>query len=347
MQTPENRSEPRFDAGGPLVCPNCHSSLPVQMRFCRACGYRLGDGSAEYTETVRLNQATAQQYATASSQTMPGMGPQGPLTATGANQGAPQFSAESGNFDQWRRRRKRRRPHWIFLVLISFFLLSVVGGVAPMIMPNGGFVGRRESRTLRGLGTANGSWVGADGWKNVPEGISLDVVTPPGSAADKAGLVGGDIITSFDGQPVKDKDAFNRILASTPVGKTVDVAYIRDGEAKTTKLTTISSDENQRLEGVANDEEDGFLGIDGLDRVQVEGTNIYGVRVRDAVRNRPAYISGLRDGDIIIEFNGAPIRTVRELGARIDRAKPDSIAKVIIMRGSEKKELQITVGVDD
>jgi hypothetical protein len=326
-----------------LTCPNCHSSLPVQLRFCRACGYRLGDGSAEYTETVRLNQTTAQQYAAATGQSIPGMGPQGPLAAAGAQQLTP----ASGNFDEWRRRRKRRRPHWIFLVLISFFLLSVVGGVASMIMPNSGFVGRRETRTLRGLGTANGSWVGADGWKDVPEGVSLDVVTPPGSAADKAGLVGGDIITGFDGQPVKDKDELTRILAATPVGKTVEVAYIRDGESKTTKLTTISSDENDRLEGIARDEEDGFLGIDGMDRVQVEGTNMYGVRVRDAVRNRPAYISGLRDDDIIIEFNGAPIRTVRELSSRIDRAKPDSTAKVIVMRGSEKKELSIVVGVDD
>src|SRR5882757_1752845 len=35
-------------------CKNCHSPMPSQLRFCRNCGYRMGEGPAEYTETVRL-----------------------------------------------------------------------------------------------------------------------------------------------------------------------------------------------------------------------------------------------------------------------------------------------------
>src|SRR5437016_8959658 len=42
-----------------IVCTKCGSPMPNEMRFCRACGNRLGEGPAEYTETVRFPNATA------------------------------------------------------------------------------------------------------------------------------------------------------------------------------------------------------------------------------------------------------------------------------------------------
>ena len=44
---------------GERVCSQCGSPMPLEMRFCRSCGNRLGEGPAEYTETVRLPGATA------------------------------------------------------------------------------------------------------------------------------------------------------------------------------------------------------------------------------------------------------------------------------------------------
>src|SRR5262250_2359361 len=35
-------------------CANCHSPMPAGLRFCRNCGFRLGEGLAEYNETVRF-----------------------------------------------------------------------------------------------------------------------------------------------------------------------------------------------------------------------------------------------------------------------------------------------------
>ena len=40
--------------GDAIVCPHCGAPMPREMRFCRACGSRLGEGPAEYTETVRF-----------------------------------------------------------------------------------------------------------------------------------------------------------------------------------------------------------------------------------------------------------------------------------------------------
>ena len=35
-------------------CGNCNAPMPRELRFCRNCGFRLGEGLAEYTETVRF-----------------------------------------------------------------------------------------------------------------------------------------------------------------------------------------------------------------------------------------------------------------------------------------------------
>src|SRR5436309_12838363 len=38
-----------------VACPNCQAGLVRGMRFCRRCGYRLGEGLAEYNETMRFD----------------------------------------------------------------------------------------------------------------------------------------------------------------------------------------------------------------------------------------------------------------------------------------------------
>jgi S1-C subfamily serine protease len=194
---------------------------------------------------------------------------------------------------------------------------------------------------------AQESKVGESSFSSVDGGAMVESVAPPDGPLDKAGLIGGDIVTSFDGQPVKGESELKKQIAATPIGKTVEVLYTRDGEAKKATLTTVSEDELDRLTGIANDIPDGFLGIDDLDRVQIPNTNLYGVKLGSVMRNRPAYISGLREGDIVIGFNGTPIRTPEELGARIDRATPDSIVPVIVMRDGVRTEVKVTVGIDD
>ena len=61
MQPQDNLNNPSGGTGdtGGIVCSECGAPMPQGMRFCRACGHRLGEGSAEYTETVRFPHAPA------------------------------------------------------------------------------------------------------------------------------------------------------------------------------------------------------------------------------------------------------------------------------------------------
>jgi S1-C subfamily serine protease len=320
--------------------------MPSDMRFCRACGCRLGEGIEEYTETVRFQSA-------------PNTSPAGKKKTAGwampplaAPTNVKEFKAVARNIHERTvrsfttglghmkvGRACKRVPRWMVWVIIPIMIASMTGG----FMSNSS--SRRNARSAATSSTQN-SFFGAH-YKTSDGGAFIQDVTPPGSAADKAGLFGGDVVTSFDGKPVKSESDLNNLLMQTPVGKTVEVTFIRDGETKTTKLVTISEKENSRLREAFGDrpEGTGFLGVDDdFKRVQIPGTNIYGVRVDDVYKNRPAYIAGLRDGDIITQFDGAPIRTPEELNDRIDRALPDSTVKIIVMRGNERLEIPVKMG---
>jgi serine protease Do len=51
-----------------------------------------------------------------------------------------------------------------------------------------------------------------------------------GSAADKGGIKRGDIITSFNGKPVKGAHDLPAMVAATPVDKEVQVEILRKGK---------------------------------------------------------------------------------------------------------------------
>jgi Do/DeqQ family serine protease len=57
----------------------------------------------------------------------------------------------------------------------------------------------------------------------------------PGSAADKAGIKSGDIITSFNGVEVNDPNVFRNQVASTPPGTDVTLSILRNGKEQQIK----------------------------------------------------------------------------------------------------------------
>ncbi len=59
----------------------------------------------------------------------------------------------------------------------------------------------------------------------------------PDSPAKKAGLLQGDLITAFNGKPIKDPRDMAMAVAETPAGKTVPVTITREGHEKTVDVT--------------------------------------------------------------------------------------------------------------
>ena len=300
--------------------------MPRELRFCRNCGYRLGEGSAEYTETVRFQNGRPAGFAGK----MPG--------SYGVPGGA---ISPSASHPPAKRRKRMSGMAWMFIGLLIFFIAAA--GFTAIVSPI-----RRSIKIESFPPSPPRSFAGVNSFEDAEGGVTFDTVEAPGSPADKAGLVGGDIITMFDGQRVGSEDEIMDLLGRTEVGKTVDVVFLRDGEEQTAKLTTISRAELDRLgkEFWNRPEGRGRFGFDNGDteRVPIPGTKIFGVRLDDVTPSLPADMAGIKNGDIVTEFDGIPIRTTEEFTSRVRRAVPYSTVKVVVMRGNEKLEIPVKMG---
>jgi len=69
------------------------------------------------------------------------------------------------------------------------------------------------------------------------DGVLINSVSP-GSPADKAGLLRGDVIREFDGQKINDAEALMQVVGKTPPKKKVTVRIFRNGETKDLTLVT-------------------------------------------------------------------------------------------------------------
>jgi serine protease Do len=234
----------------------------------------------------------------------------------------------------------------MFIGLLIFFMFAAGLTAVVKQIPRMSRGGRGGVVTV----AAPKSYAGVDDFETAEGGLgaTFGSAETPDGPAEKAGLVGGDIITAVDGQPVHSDDDISEIMRRTPIGKTVDVVYMRDGETKNTKLTTISREELSRLNDVfdSRPEGRGLFGYDDDDvrRVEIPGTKLFGVQFGEILQSRPADIAGIKQGDIVIKFGDVPIRTPEEFLARVRRAIPYSTVDLTIIRNGEQMKIPVKMG---
>jgi len=323
-------------------CPSCGATLVAGLRFCRMCGYRLGEGVEEFVATQRFDASSMPAAAAAPPATDPfaprqtwGAAPMQPIQTFGATSALNQPQPATGAVG-WAKSCANRRGGWWLWLTIAIVLL-IAGGMVPLSM---------RSRGARNAPVVARSFLGVDGFENVPGGGAfIQGIAGPETPIVRAGLIGGDVIKSFDQKLVEDAEAMRRILAETPVGKTVEVIFIRDGAEGKTLLTTTAQRDTPGLRLFDRRPGGrGVLGVDPGDRVQVPNTNIYGVELEDVDRNGPADLSGLKDGDIVIKFGEHLVRTPGDLRYRIAEAMPGDTVPVLVVRGAQQVEVPVKVG---
>ena len=229
---------------------------------------------------------------------------------------------------------------WIFLGLAALFVAGFLISTLRKQRP-------RESRTQTQAVIETS--LGISELANANDGgVTFFNVYPPDSPADKAGLLGGDILTACDGHEVQNIDDLVNLLREAPAGKKIEVTYLRDGETKKTSLTTISHDQFELLAENFENRSAGYGSLGFQDTVtkvvHVAGKNISGVKLGVLSASGPAALAGIQTGDVVIEFDGVPIRNRGEFLMRVRRAIPYSMVKVVIVRGAQQLQIPVKMG---
>jgi hypothetical protein len=100
----------------------------------------------------------------------------------------------------------------------------------------------------------------------------------------------------------------------------------------TTQASRASSSERQGS-GV-------YLGsIPDMGAADVAGMKLSGVRA-----GSPADLGGLKGGDIIVEFGGTPVKDIYSYTDALGAFKPGDAVKIVVLRGSERLTLTVTLG---
>lgn len=157
----------------------------------------------------------------------------------------------------------------------------------------------------------------------------------PGSAAERAGLLAGDIVVAANGRPVRSGVALRNAIGLQPVGETLRLDVIRNGRTLSLSATiegpaAVAGVDAGRLNGrlagaVLGDQPSGQAGR--------------GVQVLQVERGSPAWYTGLRPGDEIVAVNRQPVAVAADVPEAL-RREPGSL-QLNILRGNATLSIYI------
>jgi serine protease Do len=161
-----------------------------------------------------------------------------------------------------------------------------------------------------------------------------------------AGIKAGDVIVKFDGKPIKESRDLPKLVASTPVGKDVELVIMRGGkeQTKTVRLGRLEDGEKvASRETGAKDKSDAggspsqsALGLelskltdDLRARFQIKDTVKSGVLITSVDPNSSAAEKRLQPGEVLLEVNqeavSDPADAVKKIKALKDAGKKTAL----------------------
>lgn len=164
--------------------------------------------------------------------------------------------------------------------------------------------------------------------------LVADVI--PGGAAEAGGIQRGDVIVKFDGKEIDEMNELPRLVASTPLGKEVEVEVLREGKPLKLKLKVGELKE----EAAAPKEEKAKIEMGmSVQEItpeiarQLQLKEPGGVVVTQVEAGSAAEEAGVQRGDVIREMNGQPIRKLSDYQGAVDKVKKDQVVRLLIKRG--------------
>jgi serine protease Do len=182
-----------------------------------------------------------------------------------------------------------------------------------------------------------------------PEGVVVTRVFP-GSPAEEAGFRRYDVVVGVEGRRVKDANALRNRVAHTPVGSTVEIEVLRDGNRRTlrAKLAELPTDKAappSPTPGREEREDDGRLGVT-LTPMTTELARRYryedadGLLVVRVKSGGPAAAAGISPGEVILQVNRRSVGTLEDFARAVSAREPDE-PLLLLVRGSDGERLVV------
>ncbi|HHA19711.1 MAG TPA: DegQ family serine endoprotease [Methylophaga sp.] len=130
------------------------------------------------------------------------------------------------------------------------------------------------------------------------------------SAAEKAGLKVGDIVTAIDGDRLINADSLRNTIGLLLVGQSIQLDIIRDGKPRTLHATVEETKKNIP-QGTVHPKLSGATFGD-IEQSSPYFGKIEGVMIFSVKQNSPAWNAGLRNDDIITSVNKQAIGSLGE-----------------------------------
>ena len=175
-----------------------------------------------------------------------------------------------------------------------------------------------------------------------PEGALVASIAP-GSAAAKAGLQPGDVILSYNGQPIAASGDLPALVGMGKPGDRASLEVWRNAKKETLSATLAGAAEKVAAANSQEDGQRGKLGVAVRALSPEEGRQVHlksGLVVEEA--NGAAARSGIAPGDIIVAVNGAAVASPADLQKLVAQAGKQ--LAVLVQRGEEKIFLPVRLG---
>jgi serine protease Do len=235
---------------------------------------------------------------------------------------------------------------------------EVMGVNTAIYSPSGGSVGIAFSipastvksvvAQLKDKGSVSRGWIGVQiqpvtsdiadslGMKKA-EGALVAEPQANGPAA-KAGIESGDVITSVNGESVKDARELARTIGGLAPGATVKLNVLHKGQDKVVNLTLgqlpntveAKADTDNDSKGASKGTDVPKLGMTVAPANSVAGAGKDGVVVTEVDPKSAAAERGFKEGDVILEVGGKSVSTAGDVRDAINTARTDNKNSVLM-----------------
>jgi serine protease Do len=236
---------------------------------------------------------------------------------------------------------------------------EVMGVNTAIYSPSGGSVGIAFSipaqtvkavvAQLKDKGTVSRGWIGVQiqpVTADIADSLGLKkaegalVAEPQGNGpAAKAGIESGDVITSVNGETVKDARELARTIGGMPPGAAVKLNVLHKGQDKVVNIT-LGQLPNTVEAKAGNDNDDHGSATRGTDVPKlgmtvapansVAGAGKEGVVVTEVDPKSAAAERGFKEGDVILEVAGKSVGTAGDVRDAITAARSDNKNSVLM-----------------